>query len=97
LLCELANICEANARRILEDPQGEPLTVMLKALGLQRGRLVEVLERLRASMPPRLDPERSPGDLQTIFDTLSFNKTRVLLTYWDWAAQTTGPYAHLAA
>jgi len=97
LLCELANICEDNARRILEDRQGEPLTVMFKALGLQRGRLVEVLERLRSSSPPRLDPERSPGDLQTIFDTLSFNKTRVLLTYWDWAAQTTGPYAHLAA
>jgi hypothetical protein len=97
LLCELANICEDNARRILEDRQGEPLTVMFKALGLQRGRLVEVLERLRASAPPRLDPERSPGDLQAIFDTLSFNKTRVLLTYWDWAAQTTGPYAHLAA
>jgi hypothetical protein len=97
LLCELANICEANAQRILADRQGEPLTVMLKALGLPRSRLTNVLERLRVSMPPRIAPNRSASDLQAIFDTLSFNKTRVLLTYWDWHAQTAGPYAHMAA
>jgi len=95
-ICELANICEATARRILADRQGEPLTVMLKALGLQRGRLTNVIERLRVSSPPRIAFDRAPADLQAIFDTLSFNKTRVLLTYWDWAAQTAGPYAHLA-
>jgi len=69
---------------------------MLKALGLQRGRLQNVVERLRVSVPPRIASDRAAADLQAIFDTLSFNKTRVLLTYWDWAAQTAGPYAHLA-
>ena len=29
--------------------------------------------------------------LQAIFDTLSFNKARVLLTYWDWATSVPAP------
>ncbi len=91
LVCEIGSIGEATARRILADRQGEPLVVMLKALGLPRGRLQGVLERLQVCSPPRIAGNRVISELQAIFDTLSLTKTRVLLTYWDWAAQSPEP------
>ncbi|MFO0992431.1 MAG: DUF2336 domain-containing protein [Hyphomicrobiales bacterium] len=97
LVCEIGNISEATARRIMADQQGEPLAVMLKALGLPRGRLSGVLERLQVCSPPRIAYDRPLGELQAIFDTLSLTKTRVLLTYWDWAGQTPGPHAAVAS
>jgi hypothetical protein len=33
------------------------------------------------------------AELQGFFESLSFNKARVLLTYWDWGVLGTGPYA----
>jgi len=90
LVCEIGSISDATARRIIADRQGEPLVVMLKALGLPRGRLQGILERLQVCLPPRIARERALAELQAIFDTLSLTKTRVLLTYWDWAAQTSG-------
>ncbi|MBL8905863.1 MAG: DUF2336 domain-containing protein [Rhizobiales bacterium] len=87
-VCEIGSVSEATARRILTDELGEPLVVLLKALGLPRGRLQGVLERLQVCNPPRLAGDRVIAELQAIFDTLSLTKTRVLLTYWDWAAQT---------
>jgi hypothetical protein len=96
-LSEIGGICEETGRRILADAEGEPLAVLLKSLGLSRTRFGEAVERL--SQPPAalLRPGRNLADLQSIFDQLSFNKARVLLTYWDWAAQQTGPYAKRAA
>lgn len=91
LVCEIGSISETTTRRILADRQGEPLVVLLKALGLPRGRLQGVLERLQVCSPPRISGDRVLGELQAIFDTLSLTKTRVLLTYWDWAAQTPEP------
>ncbi|MBL8895058.1 MAG: DUF2336 domain-containing protein [Rhizobiales bacterium] len=95
LVCEIGNISEATARRILADRQGEPLAVVLKALGLPRGRLSGVLERLQVCARPRIAYDRSLSELQAIFDTLSLTKTRVLLTYWDWAGQA--PDSQVAA
>jgi hypothetical protein len=97
LVCEIGNISEATARRILADRQGEPLAVLLKALGLPRSRFQGILERLQVCSPPRIAGDRVIGELQAIFDTLSLTKTRVLLTYWDWAAQTSEPLAHPSA
>jgi hypothetical protein len=96
-LAEFSGVCEETGRRILSDAEGEPLTVLFKSLGLNRTRFGEALERL--SQPPAslIRSGRNLSDLQGIFDQLSFNKARVLLTYWDWAAQQTGPYAKRAA
>ena len=65
---------------------GEALTVALKAAGLTRAQFADIVDK-------RPDAEA----LKAIFETLSFNKARVLLTYWDWAARRTGPYARIAA
>jgi uncharacterized protein (DUF2336 family) len=83
---ELAGLAEATVRRILVDPHGEPVAVLFKALGLSRGRFVEVLDTLRRE---GLEPQ----ELQPVFDALSFNKARMLLSYWDWFTRKTGPYA----
>jgi hypothetical protein len=88
---ELAGVAEATAQRILGDPYGEPVAVLFKALGLSRGRFVEAMDRLRSGGGP---PEwRDSGELQAVFDALSFNKARMLLGYWDWFSWKTGPYA----
>jgi hypothetical protein len=91
-LMELAGISEANADRIIADRDGEPLTVALKALEFSRTRFAEVIEKFRQSPDPLIRNDRSISELQNIFDSLSFNKARVLLTYWDWASHDAGPY-----
>ena len=40
-----------------------------------------------------IKPDRNPEELQAIFEGLSFNKARILLTYWDWYIRKAGPYA----
>ena len=88
---DLAGIGTATVHRILSDPHGEPAAVLLKALGISRGRFIEAMDRLRAS---NAQPDvRHPQELQSVFDGLSFNKARVLLSYWDWATRKAGPYA----
>lgn len=82
----LVHVSEETGARIAEDKGGEALTVALKAAGLTRTQFAGVVDK-------RPDAEA----LKAIFDTLSFNKARVLLTYWDWAARRTGPYARIAA
>jgi uncharacterized protein (DUF2336 family) len=92
-LAELSRISRDTAMRILGDREGEPLTVLLKALGCARARFEEVLNTLRSAADGILSPDRKPEELQTIFDSLSFNKARILLTYWDWYVRKSGPYA----
>ena len=94
-LSELAGIDPGTASRIIADKHGDPLAIAFKALGLQRARFAEVLEILRSSSG-KVHLECSSEELQNLFDSLSFNKARVLLTYWDWAVSGTGPYAELA-
>lgn len=92
-LAEIGGICKENAGRILADADGEPITVLFKALGYPRGRLAVTLGRLKQPDCGLIRADRHTEDLQGIFDTLSFNKARILLTYWDWYAQKSGPYA----
>jgi uncharacterized protein (DUF2336 family) len=96
-LAELAQICEANALRIISDPDGEPLTIALKVIGMSRARFAEGIVALQQSATSTLRKDRNPAELQSIFDSMSFNKARVLLTYWDWLALKSGPYTRLAA
>ncbi|MEQ1522806.1 MAG: DUF2336 domain-containing protein, partial [Aestuariivirga sp.] len=93
LLAEISAIHTDNAARIIADANGEPLTIALKAIGTNRVRFGEIVDILKASDFGILDSDRSTAELQNIFDSMSFNKARVLLTYWDWAVLKSGPYA----
>lgn len=79
--------------RILLDRQGEALIVMLKAAGFPRANIADLLPALKRGEIPLLDGERDISELQSMFDTLSLNKARILMTYWDWAVRKSGPYA----
>ena len=96
-LAVLAGISQANAHRILSDPDGEPLAVAMKAIGCSRTTFSEAVAGWQKSESCLLQARRSVSELQNLFDSLSFNKARVLLTYWDWASSGTGPYARKAA
>lgn len=92
---ELANCANLNAEtasRILADPQGEPLAAVLKAMGVPRSAANEIFN---GAVTTILDHARDPEELQSLFDSLSFNKARILITYWDWACLQSGPYAPL--
>jgi uncharacterized protein (DUF2336 family) len=89
ILARLAGISPASSGKIVADSGKEPLTVAMKAAGLSRSQFDVLISRLIGK-----DDSES---LRRIFDQLSFNKARVLLTYWDWAATNTGPYAKAAA
>ncbi len=93
ILGEMADIQAATAARIISDRQGEPLAVVFKALGVNRAKFEEIVELLKQPGCAIIKEDRATSELQGIFDSLSFNKARVLLTYWDWAVMKTGPYA----
>jgi uncharacterized protein (DUF2336 family) len=96
-LSKLAGISSSNAHRILSDPDGEPLAVAMKAIGCSRSAFSEAVISWQKSENCLLQASRAVGELQNLFDSLSFNKARVLLTYWDWASSGIGPYARKAA
>ena len=90
---EIGGISRDTVTRILADREGEPLTVLLKAMGYGRGKFSEAMEKLQVSESGVIRPGRVVEELQSIFDGLSFNKARILLTYWDWFVRKAGPYA----
>jgi hypothetical protein len=90
---ELSGLARDTVLRILSDREGEPFSVLMKALGCQRARFRDAIERLRSPASGVLRAERNPEEIETIFDSLSFNKARILLTYWDWYVRKAGPYA----
>ncbi len=94
-LSAMANINTETAERILADTQGEPMAALLKVIGVSRSDITEAFEILQSTSPALIDPTRNVEELQSTFDSLSFNKARILLTYWDWATLKTGPYAPL--
>ena len=93
LMAEIAAIQPDNAARIISDANGEPLSIAFKAIGANRARFAEIIEILKNSDFGIIAAQRSSAELQNIFDSMSFNKARVLLTYWDWAVLKSGPYA----
>ena len=92
-LAEVARINAATALRVIGDAQGEPLAVLLKAIALPRTQVTELLQQLQRGDHATLTPSRDVTELQSLFEQLSFNKARMLLTYWDWAVLKTGPYS----
>lgn len=92
-LSDIGGISIDTAMRILADREGEPLTVLLKALGYARGKFAETMDSLRKSEAGILRSDRVIDELQSLFDSLSFNKARILVTYWDWFVRQAGPYA----
>ncbi len=91
-IAECAQIDAATAERILTDRQGDPLAALFKAVGVPRVIAGEMLAHAATTI---LDPTRDPEELPSLFGSLSFNKARILLTYWDWATLQSGPYAPL--
>lgn len=92
-LAAIGGIERDTALRILSDRDGEPLMVLLKAMGYPRSGLDEVISILRRGEAGLLRADRKAEELQAVFDGLSFNKARILLTYWDWFVRKAGPYA----
>ena len=93
ILAEIAAIHPDNAARIIADANGEPLSIAFKAIGTNRAHFGEIVETLKNSDFAIISTTRSSAELQNIFESMSFNKARVLLTYWDWAVMKSGPYA----
>ena len=92
-LAEIGGIHLDSALRIVSDRDGEPLAIMFKALGTNRARFSEIIEIFKSSDFGIIRSDRESEELKNVFDSMSFNKARVLLTYWDWAALKSGPYA----
>ncbi len=89
----MAQISAQTVQRIFSDSAGEPQIALLKALGMPRQELDDQLITLQQNANGMINPTRDRTELCNLFDTLSFNKARILLTYWDWATLKSGPYA----
>lgn len=92
-LGEAINVDPETVHRILLDRAGEAMVVLLKTAGYPRSSVGDLLPALKRGEIPLIDSEREVSELQTMFDTLSTNKARILITYWDWAVRKSGPYA----
>jgi uncharacterized protein (DUF2336 family) len=92
-LASAAKVNVATVERILKDKQGEPLMALLKAVGVPRSEIEKALPQMAQGPSALIDPERKLDEVQSVFNQLSFNKARILLTYWDWACMHNGPYA----
>ncbi len=91
-----ARVKPQTVARIVADRQGEALMALFKVMGIPRSEVAALLQEFAQGEKPLLDPSRDQEEVQAIFDQLSFNKARLLLTYWDWAASGVGPYAKKA-
>ena len=89
-LADMSALAPETITRILGDRLGEPLMALLKTVSFPRSQVQDQVESLKGTI---IDPARASEDLQSLFDSLSFNKARILLTYWDWSSLGTGPYA----
>lgn len=92
-LGEALNVDASTVHRVLIDRRGDALVVLLKAAGFPRSSVPDLLPALKRGEVPLIDDEREVSELQSMFDTLSLNKARILLTYWNWAVRKAGPYA----
>ncbi len=92
-LASAGKINVATVERILSDTQGEPLMALLKSIGVPRSEIEKALPAMARGNAALIDPLRDLDEVQSVFDQLSFNKARILLTYWDWASTHSGPYA----
>ena len=95
-LSKASNISVPTVERILADGQGEPLMALLKVVGVPRSEMEKNLSKLAQSAKPLINQTRNLDEVQAVFDQLSYNKARILLTYWDWASHKSGPYARAA-
>jgi uncharacterized protein (DUF2336 family) len=93
ILAEALGLNLQTASKIVADAHGEPLCVALKALGVTRARFEEIVG---AAKTGAMRASQRLAELQGFFESLSFNKARVLLTYWDWGVLGTGPYAAIS-
>ncbi len=93
MLAEAAGVAAESVMRIFADREGEPIAVLLKTMGFQRSKFSDAMVALQNAEIALVRPDRKVEDIQNLFDTLSFNKARILLTYWDWYVRKAGPYA----
>jgi uncharacterized protein (DUF2336 family) len=94
-VARILRLSPATVTRILNDLSGEAVVIMLKAAGYPRSAMTGLLTRMQAADMPLIARDRDVNELQIMFETLSFNKAQVLLTYWDWAQGKLGPYMPL--
>nr|WP_246715190.1 DUF2336 domain-containing protein [Aestuariivirga litoralis] len=92
-VAQCARISPATVARIAGDKQGEALVALFKVMSIARSEVAALLQEFSSGDHPLLNPERDLEELQAIFDQLSFNKARFLMTYWDWSSAAIGPYA----
>lgn len=93
MLATMSGISVECASRIVGDRQGEPLAIVFKAIGLTRAQFEDYVAKLQQPDVGIISAERIVLELQSTFNSMSFNKARILLTYWDWAVLKHGPYA----
>jgi hypothetical protein len=91
-LARCCRIAPETAAMIVGDEGGEPLAVVFKAMAQSRLVTAEALKRWVLSPSCAINDSSRIIELHALFDSLSFNKARMLLSYWDWASREAGPY-----
>jgi hypothetical protein len=91
-LARCCRIAPETAEMIIADEGGEPLAVVFKAMAQSRLVTAEALKRWVLSPSCAINDANRIIELHALFDSLSYNKARMLLSYWDWASREAGPY-----
>ncbi len=91
-LARYCRIGPETAGRVVNDAGGEPITVVFKCLAQSRLVMAQALKRWVESDKCPIEGENRMVELHAQFDGMSFNKARMLLSYWDWAGREAGPF-----
>ncbi|NNJ74818.1 MAG: DUF2336 domain-containing protein [Anderseniella sp.] len=91
-LAGYCRIAPETANRVVNDAGGEPITVVFKCLAQSRLVMAQALQRWVESDKCPINGENRLVELHAQFDGMSFNKARMLLSYWDWAGRESGPF-----
>lgn len=91
-LARCCRVAPETALKIVSDTGGEPMAVVFKCLAQSRLAMAEALKRWLASEKCMINGDSRLIELHALFDSLSYNKARMLLSYWDWHSREAGPY-----
>jgi hypothetical protein len=91
LLALCASLPLSLLHKISHDKRGEGMVVLLKALGLDRARAQNYIQRISECA---LAKEWASLDaLQEVYDTITWGEARMAVSYWLWQIDSIGPYS----
>ena len=82
-LAKMANITPDTAARIVSDPSGEPMVLLAKSIGADRGQITSIFLQLDYKRHGKARPLAQIETIARLYDAVSSDRARATVTLWD--------------